>query len=331
MMRRRHCIALATSGLLAPLQRAGAQSAERVYRVGVLRDTARPAPGRPLAGTFLPKALGELGYVEGRNLILELRWADGDFARLPALAQELVAAGVDVIIAIGGLAVRACKAATTTLPIILFGNFDPVALGLVASLARPGANVTGVVFAPDGTLAGKQLELLKAAVPRATRVAFLSAVADNPANSPQAREVRAAAAVLGLELAVVGLRGGDYAQAFVAIMAQRPHALFVGASPRFLFDGRQIIELAAKHRLPAIYEWREHVVNGGLMTYSASQYGQFQRLASFVDRVLKGAKPGDMPIERPTRFELVINLKTAKALGLSLPQALLARADEVIE
>ena len=327
MMRRRHCIVLAASGLLAPLQRVGAQGAERVYRVGVLREVARP----PVAAIFLPRALRELGYVEGRNLILEERWADGDRARLPALAQELVAARVDLIIAFGSEPVRACKDATTTLPIILFGNFDPVALGLVASLARPGANVTGMVFAPDSTLGGKQLEMLKSAVPRATRVALLSPVADNPANSPQAREVRDAAAVLGMELVVVGLQSGDYAQAFAAIMAQRPHALFVGASQRFLFEGKQIIELAAKHRLPAIYEWREQVVNGGLMTYSASQYGQFHRLASYVDRILKGAKPGDLPIERPTRFELVINLKTAKALGLSLPQSLLARADEVIQ
>ena len=327
MMRRRHCIVLATSGLLAPLQRAGAQGAERVYRVGVLREVARP----PVAAIFLPRALRELGYVEGRNLILEERWADGDVARLPVLAQELVAAKADLIIAFGAGPVRACKHATTTLPIILFGNFDPVALGLVASLARPGANVTGMVFAPDGTLGGKQLEMLKSAVPRATRVAFLSPFADNPANSPQAREVRDASAVLGMELVVVGLQSGGYAQAFAAIMAQRPHALFVQASQRFLFEGKQIIELAAKHRLPAIYQWREHVVDGGLMTYSASQYGQFQRLASYVDRILKGAKPGDLPIERPTRFELVINLKTAKALGLSIPQTLLLRADEVIE
>ncbi len=327
MMRRRHCIVLATSGLLAPLQRAGAQGAERVYRVGWLWERARP----PVPATSLPRALRELGYIEGRNLILEPRWADGDPGRLPALARELVAAEVDLIIAVGTAAVRACKDATTTLPIILFGNLEPVALGLVASLARPGANVTGVVFAPDGTLAGKQLELLKSAVPRATRVAFLAPVADNPANQPQAREARAAAAVLGMELVVVGLQGGDYAQAFTAIMAQRPHALFVAASPRFETERRQIIELAAKHRLPAIYEWRVHVVDGGLMTYSASLYGLNQRLASYVDRILKGAKPGDMPIERPTRYELVINLKTAKALGLRLPQELLLRADEVIE
>ncbi len=327
MMRRRHCIVLAASGLFAPLQRAGAQGAERVYRVGMLWPTARP----PVVGPFLPKALGELGYVEGRNLIIERRYADGDVERLPALARELLTAKVDVIIAVGAQAVRACKEASTTLPIILYGNLDPVALGLVPNLARPGGNVTGVVFAPDGTLAGKQLELLKSAVPRATRMAYLAPTADDPANLPQAREARNAAAALGMELIVVGLQGGDYAQAFAAIVAQRAHALFVAASPRFETDRQQIIELAAKHRLPAIYEWRRHVVDGGLMTYSTSSYGLNQRLASYVDRIVKGAKPGDLPIERPTRFELVINLKTAKALGLSLPQALLLRADELIE
>ena len=220
---------------------------------------------------------------------------------------------------------------STTLPIILFRNLDPVALGLVPSLARPGGNVTGVVFAPDGTLAGKQLELLKSVVPRATRVAYLAPNADHLANNLQTREARDAAAVLGIELVVVALQGGDYAQAFAAIMAQRAQALFVAASPRFETDRKQIIELAAKHRLPAIYEWREQVVDGGLMTYSTSLYGMNQRLASYVDRILKGAKPGDLPIERPTRFELVINLKTARALGLSLPQELLLRADEVIQ
>ena len=327
MIRRRSCIVLAASGLLVPLQRAGAQGAERVYRVGVLRATARP----PVVGTSLPKALGELGYVEGRNLVLEFRYADGDVTRLPALARELVSAKVDVVIAVGTSAVRACKEASTTLPIILYGNLDPVALGLVPNLARPGGNVTGVVFAPDGTLAGKQLELLKSAVPRATRVAYLAPVADDPVNNLQIREARDAAAVLGMELVVVALQGGDYSQAFAAIVAQRAHALFVAAAPRFLTDRKQIIELAAKHRLPAIYEWREHVADGGLMTYSTSLYGLNQRLASYVDRILKGAKPGDLPIERPTRFELVINLKTAKALGLNVPQALLLRADEVIE
>ncbi len=329
MMRRRHCIALAAGGVLVPLQRVAAQSAERVYRVGVLRPAARPLVDSETT-RYLPTALRELGYVEGRNLILELRYADGDVGRLPALARELVLAKVDVIVAVSLQAVRACKDATTTLPIVMLAGGDPVAQGLVPSLARPGGNVTGVVFAPDGTLAGKQLELLKSAVPRATRFAFLAPFA-YPGIRPQIQETRTAATVLGIELVVVEVQGGDYAQAFAAIVAQRAHALFVGATPGFLNDRKQIIELAAKHRLPAIYEWREQVVDGGLMSYSTSLYGMNQRVASYVDRILKGAKPGDLPIERPTRFELVINLKTAKALGLSLPQTLLLRADELIE
>ena len=329
MIRRRHCIGIAASALLAPLRRAAAQSAERVYRVGVLRPAARPLVDSAMT-RYLPTALGELAYVEGRNLILEQRFADGDAGRLPALARELVMAKVDLIIAVGSQAVRACKDATTTLPIVMFVNTDPVALGLVPSLARPGGNVTGALIAPDGTLAGKQLELLKSAVPRAARIAFLTPFA-YPGIRAQMQETQTAAALLGIELVVVEVQGGDYAQAFAAIVAQRAHALFVGATLGFLNDRKQIIELAAKHRLPAIYEWREQVVDGGLMTYSTSLYGMNQRLASYVDRILKGAKPGDLPIERPTRFELVINLKTAKALGLTIPQSLLLRADEVIQ
>ena len=329
MISRRNCIAVAASGVLAPLRPAAAQSTERVYRVGVLWPAARPLEDSEMS-RHLPTALRELGYVEGRNLILEQRFADGDVGRLPALARELVLAKVDLIIAVGSQTVRACKDATTTLPIVMYVNVDPVALGLVPSLARPGGNVTGALIAPDGTLAGKQLELLKSAVPRATRIAFLAPFA-YPGIRPQMQETRTAATVLGIELVVVEVQGDDYAQAFAAIVAQRAHALFVGATPGFLNDRKQIIELAAKHRLPAIYEWREQVVDGGLMTYSTSLYGMNQRLASYVDRILKGAKPGDLPIERPTRFELVINLTTAKALGLAIPQTLLLRADEVID
>jgi len=329
VIRRRNCIGLAASGLISPLRRAAAQGAERVYRVGILRPSARPLVVSDLASAGLPTALRELGYVEGRNLILEQRYADGDVGRLPALARELVMAKVDVIVAVGTLAVRACKDATTTLPIVLFGNFDPLANGLVSSLARPGGNVTGALIAPDGTLAGKKLELLKSAVPHATRIAFLAPA--DPAIRAQVQETRDAAEVLGIELVVVEVRGGDYAQAFAVITSRRVHALFVGAHTYFVRDRKQIIELAAKHRLPAIYEWREQVADGGLMTYSTSLYGINQRLASYVDRILKGAKPGDLPIERPTRFELVINLKTAKALGLTIPQTLLLRADEVIQ
>jgi putative ABC transport system substrate-binding protein len=271
-----------------------------------------------------------LGYVQGRNLLVEYRWAGGDATRLPALAQELVTARVDVIVAVSAPAIRAARTATSTLPIVMFGNFDPIAMGFVASLARPGGNTTGVLIAPDGTLAGKRLELLKAAVPQARRVGYLSAPFD-AATRLQLQEARQAAAALDIELVDAEVRGDDYARAFATLAAQRPQALFVGAHTFFMRDRQQVIALAAQHRLPAIYEWRDQVVDGGLMAYSTSLYGINQRIAWYLDRIFKGTKPGDLPVERPSKFELVINLRTAKALDLAMPRALLLRADEVIE
>jgi putative tryptophan/tyrosine transport system substrate-binding protein len=306
-----------------------AQTAVKVHRIGILRPSAPPlSPSDPIA-VGIPNGLRDAGYVEGRNLVIERRFAGGDTARLPALARELVQAGVDVIIAVGAPAVQAAKAATSTVPIILYGNFDPLALGLVDSLARPAGNVTGVLIAPDGTMAGKRLELLKAAVPAARRIGLL--LPDEDSVRVQVQETRAAAQQLGLELPVALVRGGDYASAFATITSERVAALVVGSHQYFVRDRAQIIALAAQYKLPAMYEWREQVVDGGLMTYSTSLNGLYQRVASYVDRILKGARPGDLPVERPTRFEFVINLKTAKALGLTLSQALLLRADEVIE
>ena len=279
--------------------------------------------------TGVSTALQELGYLEGRNLVVDLRFAEGNPARLPALARALVQAPVDVIVAVGSLATKAAKEATPTLPIVMYGNFDPLALQLVDSLARPSGNVTGVLIAPDGTLASKRLELLKAAVPRASRIALL--VPDDDSARLQVEETRQAAASLGVELVVVTVRGKEYSRAFAAIVAERPGALVVGSHQYFVTDRKEIIELAARHRLPAMYEWREQVTDGGLMTYSTSLVGLHRRVASYVDRILKGVKPSDLPVERPTRFELVINVKTARTLGLVIPQSLLARADEVIE
>ena len=327
---RRRLITTALAGSLLTGQRLSqAQATERVWRVGVLRPTAAPIAATELVAEGIPTALRELGYVEGRNLVIESRWAQGQAERLPALASELVQAKVDVIIAVGAAAVRAAKGATATIPIILFGNFDPVALRLVASLARPGGNVTGVLMAPDGTLAGKKLELIKAAVPAARKIAFLTPP-DDQAMRLQVQETRSAAAALGTELLVTEVQGSDYGRAFTAIVTQRPGALFVGAHTSFTRDRQQIIALAAKHHLPAMYEWREQVEDGGLMAYGASLYGLYQRIAIYADRIFKGAKPTEMAVERPTKFELVINLKTAKALGLTIPQSVLLRADEVI-
>jgi putative ABC transport system substrate-binding protein len=314
----------------AAFARGGAQTTERVWRVGILRPTAPPLSVSEPMAVAIPGALRELAYVEGRNLAIETRWAGGNFDRLPALARELVQAKVDVIVAVGSPAVRAAKDATALIPIVMYGNFDPVALGLVTSLAQPGGNVTGVLIAPDGTLAGKKLELLKSAVPKASRMAFL-APSDDSGFRLQVQETRVAAMALGIDLQVTEVRGGDYERAFAAITAQRAGALFVGAHTSFTRDRAQIITLAAKHRLPAMYEWREQVVDGGLMSYGSSLQGSYQRVASYVDRILKGASPAGMAVERPTKFELVINRETARALGLTIPQSLLLRADEVIQ
>jgi putative ABC transport system substrate-binding protein len=331
-VKRRPLAALAALGWLlaaAPPQ-VLAQAAQRVYHVGILRPSAPPTSATDLIVTGIPRALSELGYVEGRNLKIELRWAGGDSSLLPALAQELARADVDVVVAVSAPAVRAMSAAAPKLPIVMFGNFDPLALGLVASLARPGGNITGVLIAPDGTLAGKRLELLTQAVPKARRIAYLAPPAGD-ASRLQLQEARRAAAALGVELVDVEVIDGDYVQAFASMAAQRPDALLVAAHTLFMRDRRQIIDLAAKTRLPAIYEWREQVKDGGLISYSTDQYGLYRRLASYIDRILKGARPADLPVEQPTKFTLAINLSTAKALGLSLPQSLLLRADEVIE
>jgi putative ABC transport system substrate-binding protein len=324
MIGRRHLLSsVALACLCLPLV-ARPQENQRVYRVGVLRPGSPPTE---LGDAPLRVALRELGY--GPGLEVETRYAHGSAQRLTALAKGLVDDKVDIVVALGVVAVRAMKQATSTMPIVMFGNFDPVALGLVDSLSRPGGNVTGVLIAPDGTLAGKRLELLREAVPQATRIALLMPAEDTI--NLQVEETRRAARKLGVELPLVTVHRGDYAGAFAAIARERVAALVVGSHQYLMRDRRQIIDLAAAHRLPAMYEWREQVVDGGLMTYSTSRFELYQRIAAYVDRILKGAKPAELPIERPTTFDLVINLKTAKALGLTIPQSLLLRADKVIE
>ena len=240
---------LALLGLGAPgLSRAAeAQTPGRVYRLGLLRPTLRGGADR------IVLALRELGYVEGQNLVVEPRYADGKLERLPALARELVQLRMDVLVSVGTAATQAARAATSTIPIVMWGNFDPVAAGFVTSLARPGGNITGILIASEGTLAGKKMELLKEAVPRATRIGLL--VPDDPNIRAQVQEVKKAASALGVELAVATVRGGDYDRAFGALVAERARALFVAATTYFSTDRKRIIELAAKHRLPAIYEW----------------------------------------------------------------------------
>ena len=308
---------------------AAAQPAERVHRVGILRPGSRPRSDADIQVAGISKALAGLGYVEGRNLTVDLRFADGDIARMHAFAQEMVAARADVLVAVGVSAIRAARAATPPVPIVMFGNFDPIALGLVTDLARPGGHLTGVLIAPDGTLAGKRVELLKAAVPQATRIALLSP--SDPDFRTQAQETRLNANALGLTLQAFVVTGSDYEAAFAAMAAFRADAVVVGGHQYFVRDRKQIIELAARHRLPAIYEWREQVQDGGLMAYSTSLSALHLRVASHVDRILKGTRPGDIPIEQPTRFELVVNTKTARALGLSLSPSFRLQIDEVVD
>jgi len=267
----------------------------------------------------------------GRNIAIEPRWAEGKFERLPELAAELVALKVDLIVASVTQASLAAKRATATIPIVMVGVGDPLGSGLVDSLARPSGNVTG----PSSMLAEasrKQLALLKDAVPQVSVVAVLW----NPANpvwqAAALRETEVAANAMGLRLQLVEARGPEeFERAFAAITLERAGALFVPADIIFVRHAKQMADLATKHRLPTMFGFREHVLAGGLMSYAASFTVMFRRAAAFVDKLLKGAKPSDLPVEQPTRFELVINLKTARTLGISIPQAVLQLADEVIQ
>jgi putative tryptophan/tyrosine transport system substrate-binding protein len=315
--------------LAAPLG-AEAQQAGKVYRLGVLAPGVHAAPSSAVSTNFLPVILRELGYIDGQNLVIEHRFAEGKLERLPGLAQELVQLGVDALVAGSPPAVRAAKDATRTIPIVMLLSYsDPVELGFVASFGRPGGNITGVVLAAEPTIAGKRLELIKDAIPRATRIAVLAT--GEVQSRTQAQWAERVAPSLAVKLVVVELRSADYDRAFATMVAERADALSIVASVILSTDVERIIQLAAKHRLPTIYDWREHVEAGGLMAYGGSVAGFTRRAAIYIDRIFKGAKPTDLPVERATTFELVINLKTAKALGLTIPPSLLLRADQVIE
>jgi putative ABC transport system substrate-binding protein len=315
-------VMLALSLTLAPLV-AGAQQAGKMYRVGIL------APVRPVSSLIVVTRLRELGYVEGQNLVVEQRDADGSLDRLPELARELVQLRPDVIVAVGAGTVEAAREATKTIPIVMGFTTDPVGRGFIASLARPGGNITGIAYSAGPEIAGKRLELITEAVPRAGRVAVLST--REAAAQRHIQEAQKAASRLGVELVIGEVQDDDYARAFAAMVTKRPGALLVLASPILNHDRKQIIALAAKHRLPAIYEWREHVEEGGLMAYGADISAGYRLVAAYIDRIFKGANPADLPVEQPSKYQLVINLKTAKALGLTIPQSILVRADELIQ
>jgi putative ABC transport system substrate-binding protein len=328
MMDRRAFLVAACWPLFALPLAADAQQPAKMPRVGFLGNSTAALEAN-LVGPFR-EGLRDLGYVEGRNILIEYRWAEGKYERFPGLIAELIALKVDVIVTAGTPAALAVRKATTSIPLVMVAVGDPVGSGLVASLARPGGNLTGLVsIAPD--LEGKRLELLTEVVPKLSHVAFLL----NPANAfhvTSEKEARAAAKALHLKVEFVAVRAeSEFDRAFQAISSQRPGALVMLADRLFLHHRARIVDFAARNRLPTVYAYTELVEAGGLMSFGPSYPGMHRRAAYFVDRILKGVKPADLPMEQPTKFDLVINLKAAKALGLTMPQSVLLRATEVIQ
>jgi putative tryptophan/tyrosine transport system substrate-binding protein len=329
VMDRRAFLAGSAALLAAPFA-AGAQSTRRLYRIGFL---GAASPSEPRSQRFFEafrNGLAELGYVEGQNIAIESRWAAGKYERLPGLAAELVRLKMDVIVTAAVPAIRAVKEATSTIPIVMAVVVDPVATGLVASFARPGGNITGLsVMTPE--LVGKQLEMLREIVPKASRVAVLWNPA-NPGNPPQLRAAEVAARTLGMRLQLLEARNPrEIDSAFAAMTKEGASAVVVLVDVVLIEQRTRIADLAATRRLPAVYGHVDHVGAGGLMAYAPNFRDNYRRAAAYVDKILRGANPGDLPIEQATKFELLINLKTAKALGLTIPQSLLLRADQVIE
>jgi len=327
---RRTFIGGLAAGIVATPLAAEAQQAAKIARIGYL---ATNLAGNPHGREAVRQGLRDLGYVEGRNVVIEYRDAEGKLERLPTLAAELIALKVDVIVAGSTAAALAAKQATRTLPIVLTAAPDPVTDGLVTSLARPGGNVTGLSsLAPE--LVGKGLELLTQAVPGVGRVAVLwqPGGLGERTERDMLKAADVAARALGVRLQVVEARGpADFNRAFSDMTRARAGALTVLTSSVLFGERRRLVDLAAKNRLPAVYPWREAVDAGGLMSYGANTADLFRRAATYVDKILKGAKPADLPVEQPTKFELVINLRAAKALGLTIPPSVLGRADEIIQ
>ena len=330
-MNRRLFLLTSLAGAVAGPLAAGAQQAGKVYRIGVIGNSP---PNTSVSSRFheaFRQGLRERGWVEGRNTVIEWRFAEGRMERLPDLAAELVRLKVDVIVTTaGGPGARAAKQATTTIPIVAVAISDPVGQGLVASLARPGGNVTGLAtLYPE--LAVKRLGLLKETLPGVSRVAVLWNAA-NPGNVIILRGVQAAAQTLGVTLQLREVRGpDDFDAAFAKMSRERSDALMILDDPLLFHHQVSIVDFAARKRLPAMYPFRESVEAGGLIAYSVNLSELHRRAAYYVDKILKGTDPGELPFEQPTNFELVINLKTAKALGLTIPPSLLARADQVID
>jgi putative tryptophan/tyrosine transport system substrate-binding protein len=328
---RRTFLTKAAAGLPAAPLSAVAQQIGRVRRLGYL------APGAAVQSTIAAQSIAafqqglrELGWIEGRNIIIDYRFAEGSFERLPGLAAELVRLNVDVIAATTTPAVVAARNATDTIPIVAFSVGDPIGLGLIASLARPSGNVTGLTYSVGLEAFSKQLELLKETVPGISRVAVLS----NPANPGAAlaiSNVKIAARSLGLQLQLLETRNSDeFDGAFAAMAKERAEALLVVSDAFFGVHGARLADLAARYRLPSMHGVRELVEAGGLINYGPSIPDNFRRGAGYVDKILRGSSPGDLPVQQPVKFELVINLKAAKMLGITLPQSMVLRADELI-
>jgi ABC-type uncharacterized transport system substrate-binding protein len=316
----------AAGALFFPRSAPAQQPAGRVARVGYLTPSSVSARGGMVE---LRRRLRDLGYVEGRDIRFEIRGANEDFERLPDLAADLVRTGVDLIVAVSSPAIRAAENATSTIPIVMVSGTDPVAGLFVTSLARPGSNVTGVTtYFPE--LAGKRLEMLRECLPGLRRVAVLANLR-NPSSAAEARETETAGRMMALEIHVADARLPEqYPDAFATVTRGGARALFVTTDPILSSNRERILQLAASHRLPAMYEWPEIVEAGGLLSYGPSLAEVNTRVAAYVDKILKGAKPADLPVERPTRLELAVNLKTAATLGITIPTAMVARAGRVI-
>jgi putative ABC transport system substrate-binding protein len=318
-------------GILSVPFSSDAQRRGKVYRIGFLTafSLSLPFPSafKPALDAFWQQ-LRELGWVEGQNIVVEYRWAEGRFERLPALATELVQLKVDLILVWDGFATVAAKQATSTIPIVMAFSLDAVELGFVASLAHPGTNVTGLT-AMTTDLNQKRLEILKETVPGSSRMTTLEC---KGVGGQSWAAMQGTARALGIQLHRLGVREpDDYEGAFAAAISERAEAMVVFQCYFNVFNLQRVVDLASKYRLPAIYNMGEWVHAGGLMSYGPSFLDMFRRAATYVDKLLKGAKPADLPVEQPTKFELVINLKTAKALGITMPPSLLLLADEVIQ
>ena len=329
MNRRDATFAIALSPFTLDAGPARAQATNRVVHLGYLSQPTRESVAKVL-DAFL-HALRDLGWIEGRNLTIEYRWAEGNAERLPELARELVQQKVDLIVAPSGSAALAAKGATSTIPIVMIFPADPVEIGLVTSLSRPGGNVTGTTYSAGQEIVGRQLQILREAIPRATRIAVLSNRLD-PGWMSRLQELENAARSMHLRLQHCDAKGpADFDAAFAAMARERAEGLMIAGSSSYLVHRVRLGELAIKHRLPTMTNFREMVEGGCMMAYSVNMVDFIARAARYVDRILRGAKPADLPVEQPTVFELVINMKTARAIGLALPRPLVLRADYLVE